>query len=85
MVDQLSKIAEKSKIKYQFDVCPNRTGTDGDALYLAGIPSALVSLPIRYMHTPVETAFLDDLDNIPNLIAAYALSLPKKPNFIPKI
>ena len=46
-----------------------------------GIPSALISLPNRYMHSPVEVVSLKDLETIPELMAAFALSLKKGEEF----
>jgi len=50
------------------------TGTDADAIHLsrAGIPTGLVSVPLRYMHSPVELAMLSDMDAAARLIAAFA-------------
>jgi endoglucanase len=50
------------------------TGTDADAIHLsrAGIPTGLVSVPLRYMHSPVELAMLSDMDAAAKLIAAFA-------------
>jgi len=53
------------------------TGTDADAFHLSrgGIPSAVVSIPLRYMHSPVEMVQLDDVENAAKLIAAFARRL----------
>jgi putative aminopeptidase FrvX len=53
------------------------TGTDADAFHIsrAGIPSAVVSIPLRYMHSPVEMVQLDDVENTAKLIAAFARRL----------
>jgi endoglucanase len=53
------------------------TGTDADAFHLsrAGIPTAVVSVPLRYMHSPVELVQLDDVENTAKLIAAFAQRL----------
>ena len=50
-----------------------------------GIPSALISLPNRYMHSPVELVSLKDLEQIPLLLAAFAKSLKKGEQFRVKI
>ena len=50
-----------------------------------GIASALVSLPNRYMHSPVEVVSLKDLEQIPELLAAFAQSLKKAEQFKVKI
>jgi len=50
-----------------------------------GIPSALISLPNRYMHSPVEVVSLKDLEQIPVLLAEFALSVKKGEPFKVKI
>jgi endoglucanase len=52
-------------------------GTDADAFHLSrgGIPSAVVSIPLRYMHSPVEMVQMDDVENAAKLIAAFARRL----------
>jgi endoglucanase len=62
-------------------------GTDTDVIFWTrgGIPSALVSLPNRYMHSPVELVSLKDLEQIPQLLAGFALSLKKGEQFKVKI
>ena len=50
-----------------------------------GIPSALISLPNRYMHSPVEVVSLKDLEQIPELMAAFTLSLKRGEQFKVKI
>ena len=64
---------------------PGGTGTDANAIQLsrAGVAAALVSLPQRYMHTPVEVVSLKDLDNTAKLLAEFVLSLEKGACFIP--
>ena len=59
------------------------SGTDTDVIFWTrgGIPSALISLPNRYMHSPVELVNLRDLEYIPELMAAFALSLRKDEEF----
>ena len=54
-----------------------RTGTDADAIYVsrAGGPTGLVSIPVRYMHSPVEMVALEDIDVAARLIAAFAQRL----------
>jgi endoglucanase len=83
MVSGLEKTARKAKIAYQLATDPRWSGTDADAIFRqkGGIPSAVVSLPLRYMHSPVETFHLDDLDNLADLIAQYLGSLKKDGNF----
>jgi endoglucanase len=63
------------------------SGTDADAIFWTrgGIASALISLPNRYMHSPVELISLKDLELIPQLLAAFAASLKKGEQFKVKI
>ena len=63
------------------------SGTDTDVIFWTrgGIASALVSLPNRYMHSPVEVISLKDLAHIPELFAAFALSMKKGEEFKVKI
>jgi putative aminopeptidase FrvX len=77
--------ARKSKIPFQTMGAPRATGTDANAMQLnrAGVAAALVSVPNRYMHTPVEMISLDDLDNTSKLLAAYILGLTPKTDFTP--
>ncbi|MCZ7635019.1 MAG: hypothetical protein M5U12_02490 [Verrucomicrobia bacterium] len=59
------------------------SGTDTDVIFWTrgGIPSGLVSLPNRYMHSPVELVNLRDLELIPRLLAAFAWSLKRNELF----
>ena len=81
----LVKTAEKEKIPYQIEGISRGTGTDANALQLtrAGVATGLVSVPNRYMHTPVELVDLKDLENTAKLIAAFIKRLDKKTDFIP--
>ncbi len=70
-------VAEQHKIGIQRLAASRSTGTDTDAFAYAngGIPSALISLPIRYMHTTVEMAHKDDVSNVINLIYQSLLAI----------
>ena len=61
-------------LSVQLRATGTRTGTDADALYVArgGTPTLVVGIPNRYMHTPVETVDLADLDGVADLLAAIA-------------
>ena len=65
-------VAEKEKIAFQRSAQSRATGTDTDAFAYgsAGVPSALISLPLRYMHTTVETVHRGDVENVIKLILA---------------
>ncbi|MDX2068896.1 MAG: M42 family metallopeptidase [Haliscomenobacter sp.] len=62
--------ATANDIPFQREAASRRTGTDTDAFAYSngGVPSALISLPLRYMHTTVEMAHKDDVNNVINLI-----------------
>jgi putative aminopeptidase FrvX len=83
IVERLEKVAQKHDIPLQHEAASNTTGTDTDAIFWTrgGIPSALISLPNRYMHSPVELVSLKDLGQIPKLAAAFALGLKKGEEF----
>ena len=63
------------------------SGTDTDAIFWTrgGIASGLISLPNRYMHSPVELVSLKDLEKIPQLLAAFVLSIKGGEQFKVKI
>lgn len=69
----LVKIAEENDIPYQKEIMSGKTGTNADHITISkgGIPSALVSLPQKYMHTPVETVDIRDIENCAKLIARF--------------
>lgn len=87
LVERLEKTAKKAKIDLQHEAASRTTGTDTDAIFITrgGIPSALVSLPNRYMHSPVEMISLKDLEQIPELLTAFLLSVKKDEEFRVKI
>jgi putative aminopeptidase FrvX len=70
LLDLILKSAKKGKIPFQRAAVSRATGTDTDAFAYsnAGVPSALISLPLRYMHTTVEMAHKDDVENCIKLI-----------------
>lgn len=81
----LVELAEKNKIPHQLGAAPGGTGTDANAIQLnrAGVATGLVSVPLRYMHTPVEVLSLEDLDHTVELLAAFALAVDEQRSFIP--
>ncbi|MCF7958707.1 MAG: M20/M25/M40 family metallo-hydrolase, partial [Phycisphaerae bacterium] len=81
----LFKTAKRLKIAYQVTGEPRATGTDANALQLSrgGAATALLSLPNRYMHTPVEMLSLTDLENSIKLLAGYIAKMPAKRDFRP--
>jgi endoglucanase len=73
----LYEAGEQEKIPFTVESVGRNTGTDADAIHLsrAGVPTGLVSVPIRYMHSPVELANVEDIDAAARLIAAFAQRL----------
>ncbi len=73
MTDTLHALAEKQNIAYQWEVTGGMTGTDADVTSVTaeGIPTALLSVPLRYMHTPVEVVSVADIEATAQLMAAY--------------
>jgi endoglucanase len=73
----LHETAEAEGIPFTVTASARSTGTDADAIHVSrgGIPSAVVSIPLRYMHSPVEMVQLDDVENAAKLIAAFARRL----------
>jgi endoglucanase len=87
VVARLESVAKAKKIPLQHEAVSGTSGTDTDVIFWTrgGIASALVSLPNRYMHSPVEVVSLKDLAQIPELLAAFAQSLKKGEQFKVKI
>jgi putative aminopeptidase FrvX len=83
VVQRLVQLAAKHEIQVQHEASSVRTGTDTDSIYFTrqGIPSALISLPLRYMHTPVETISLPDADKIVKLMCAFIRDLEPTTKF----
>jgi endoglucanase len=77
VADGLVAAAEAEGIPYTLQASARQTGTDADAVTIArgGIPTGLVSIPLRYMHSPVEMVQLDDVASVARLVAAYARRL----------
>lgn len=70
LLDIIIETAERANIPIQREAASRRTGTDTDAFAYSGggVPSALISLPLRYMHTTVEMAHREDVENVIRLI-----------------
>lgn len=83
VVRRLMDVAASEKITVQHEASSRFTGTDTDSIFLSrdGVPSALVSIPLRCMHSVVETAHLDDVESVIRLLAAFVLSLKPSDDF----
>ena len=77
------KVAEKNKIPYQRIAASRTTGTDTDAFAYSdkGVASALISLPLKYMHTTVEMVHKDDVESVIKLIYETVVQVKKGQDF----
>ena len=87
VVEKIMKVAQAGKIPLQHEASSRFTGTDTDKIFHTreGVPSALVSLPLRSMHSVVETAHLDDIAATIELLAGFVSSLKAKDTFHHKL
>ncbi len=75
--ERLVRAARKQSIPFQVEADPRPTGTDARAIQMArgGVATGLVSIPLRYMHTPSEVVDLEDVERCVQLLVAFALDL----------
>jgi putative aminopeptidase FrvX len=87
VVARIEAVAKAKKIPLQHEAMSATSGTDTDVIFWTrgGIASALISLPNRYMHSPVEVVSLKDLEQIPQLLVAFVQSVKKGERFKVKI
>lgn len=85
LFEALVSAAEKAKVPYQIGAEPRGTGTDANAIQLSrgGKAAALISIPLRYMHTPTEVLSLADLGHAVKLLAQFVLDLEPGTDFTP--
>ena len=83
VIAHLLKCAKAAKIPIQHESSSRYSGTDTDVIFnsLSGIPCALVSLPLRYMHSIVEMASLDDIEKVIQLLVAFVKSVKPSDDF----
>jgi endoglucanase len=83
VIERLLAVAKKLEIPIQHESSSRYSGTDTDVIFdvREGIPSALVSLPLRYMHSVVEMADLTDVERVIALLAAFVTSVTEKDEF----
>ncbi|MBN1261542.1 MAG: M42 family metallopeptidase [Anaerolineae bacterium] len=84
IVSRLREQAEAQEIPVQIEPLPGSSGTDAWSIQVAreGIPCGLLSIPVRYMHQPVETLALPDVERTARLLAAFMAGL--EPEFMPR-
>ncbi len=82
----MERSAKRRKIPYQLVAEPRSSGTDANVMQVSrsGVATALVSIPNRYMHTPVEVVSLEDLDNASKLLAEFIMELKGPIDFTPR-
>ncbi|NOZ63749.1 MAG: M42 family metallopeptidase [Caldiserica bacterium] len=85
LFDLLVKTAEEKKIPYQLSGEPRGTGTDANVMQLSreGVATCLISIPLRYMHTPVELLSLTDVENTTRLVKELILKITPEIRFSP--
>ena len=83
LFELLHRTAEEAAIPFTVEATGRSTGTDADAVHLSrgGVPTGLVSIPLRYMHSPVELVQLEDVHATARLVAAFALRLERTTAF----
>jgi endoglucanase len=84
--DLLVETAEAERIPYTIEAAPRDTSTDADNIFTAlkGVATALVSVPLRYMHSPNEMAALEDLDRTARLLAGFCRRVGGTTDFVPR-
>ncbi|MCE9518149.1 MAG: M20/M25/M40 family metallo-hydrolase [Verrucomicrobia bacterium] len=87
VVERLMHAADKSKIKLQHESSSRYSGTDTDEIFRVqhGIPSGLISLPLRYMHSVVEMASLKDVEQVIQVLLAFVESVKPDDEFMVKL
>lgn len=86
LFELLSATAEREAIAVQYTGIARASGTDANVMQISrgGVATALVKLPLRYMHTPVEVLSLSDLENAVRLIVSALPAMGDKDTFIPR-
>jgi endoglucanase len=86
LVDLLVETAEAEKIPYTLEAAPRETSTDADNIFTAlkGVATALVSVPLRYMHSPNEMVLLEDLERTAKLLAAFSRRVTSTTDLVPR-
>jgi endoglucanase len=84
--EMLTKVATEEGIPHSIQASPRSTRTDADAIFLtrAGVPTGLISVPNRYMHSPNEMVSVEDLRNTSRLISAFIRRLGPTTDFTPR-
>jgi len=77
VVEFIEEVCEKNKIDVQHEATSVRTGTDTDSIFYqqTGIPSALLSTPLRYMHSPVELVSMNDVEKLIQIMVESVMAM----------
>ena len=80
LTERLKELAIKNNIKYQMEVMAGNTGTNAWVMQTSreGVCTAVLSLPLKYMHTPVETIMLSDIEAVTALLTQFVMSMGKE-------
>jgi endoglucanase len=86
LFEALVKAAEKTKSPYQIGPESRATGTDANPIQISrgGKVAGLISIPLRYMHTPTEVLKLSDLDATVKILTRFVLDLEPSTDFTPR-
>ena len=86
VAERLMQVGDENQIPYQLDASGSPPGTDARTIQVSreGVATGLVSVPNRYMHSPVEIVSMDDMDACADLLARFIESLDENTSFIPK-
>jgi endoglucanase len=84
VVDLLADAAEADGIPHAFEIYTRTTSTGADEIHLAraGVPTGLLSIPTRYLHSPNEICDLEDVEAVVRLIVAFAKRLTRGQSFL---
>jgi putative aminopeptidase FrvX len=87
VVEKIMALAKEMEIPLQHEAISQTTGTDADDIYpiKGGIPSALVSIPMRYMHSPVEMIDLVDVERCISLLTSFVGAVSVASQFVPRL
>ncbi|PTX97242.1 glycosyl hydrolase family 5 [Verrucomicrobia bacterium LW23] len=87
LVERLEAVAREKDFPFQRAIDARRSGTDAEAIFVqrGGIPSVSIGVPNRYMHTPVESIHLGDLEKLAEWLAAFAESVKSGEKFKVKV
>jgi endoglucanase len=87
LVGRIERLARRLRIDLQYEASPAHTGTDADSIFLVkgGIPTAVVSLPQRYMHSPAEMVNLKDLESIARILGELCVDLKPGERFAVRV